>query len=321
MSTTEKQVAELYHSPLTSLVRRASRVHAESFPNDEVQASSLLSIKTGGCPENCSYCPQSAHYSTGVSKTGLTPLTDVLQAAQQAKEHGASRFCMGAAWREVRDGADFDRVLEMVTGVAGLGLEVCCTLGMLNATQARRLKEAGLNFYNHNIDTSREHYEKVIQTRQFSDRIDTLDNVRKAGLSVCTGGILGLGEDHEDRIRFICELVRMKPLPESLTINTLVAVPGTPLANQPPIDPLDVVRVIATLRVLAPKSMIRLSAGRLNLSTESQFLCFLAGANSIFLGEKLLTSPNPSAHADAELMSKVGLKFQPPQAHELHNSL
>jgi biotin synthase len=315
MPTTD-QVSRLYDTPLFQLVQRASQVHAESFPRLEVQASSLLSIKTGGCPENCSYCPQSAHYKTGVEKTGLMARDEVAAAARSAKANGASRFCMGAAWREVRDGKDFDSVLDMVSEVAGLGLEVCCTLGMLNETQAKRLKEAGLDFYNHNLDTSREHYDKIIQTRTYSDRLNTIENVRRAGLSVCTGGILGLGETHADRVSFIRQLVSLDPIPESITINMLVPFDGTPLSEQEQVDPLDTVRVIAALRVLAPKSMIRLSAGRLSLSAEAQFLCFLAGANSIFLGEKLLTSPNPQACEDAKLMDKLGLKFQSPVAQD-----
>lgn len=316
MNSPKIALADLYYSPLTSLIRRASAVHSEYFPKNEVQASSLLSIKTGGCPENCAYCPQSAHHETGIEKTSMMPMDQILGSARRAKAEGASRFCTGAAWREVKDGRDFDHVLDAVSAVAGLGLEVCCTLGMLNEKQAKRLKAAGLNFYNHNIDTSREHYNKIIQTRDFDDRISTIENVRQAGIAVCTGGILGLGESHEDRIQFIRELVSLEPIPESITINMLVPFAGTPMAAQEPVDPLDVVRVIATLRVLAPNSMIRLSAGRMSLSEESQFLCFLAGANSIFLGEKLLTSPNPPMNIDKSFLNKIGLEFQsPPQIH------
>lgn len=306
----KNEITKLYHGPLMPLVRQASHVHQKSFPRDEIQASSLLSIKTGGCPENCSYCPQSAHYKTGVQKERLMQVEDVRAAARLAKENGASRFCMGAAWREVRDGREFDTVLEMVSEVKKLGLEVCCTLGMLNDSQAGRLKDAGLDFYNHNLDTSPEHYDKIIQTRTYADRLNTIENVRKAGMHVCTGGILGLGETHEDRISFINQLLSLKPVPESITINTLVPFEGTPLADNPPIEPFDVVRVIAVLRIMAPKSMIRLSAGRLSLSNEAQFLCFLAGANSIFLGEKLLTSPNPKTDRDFQLLDRIGVNLQ-----------
>jgi biotin synthase len=302
-------VSEIFHSSLMNLVSEANTIHRKNFPGNQVQASSLLSIKTGGCPENCSYCPQSAHYKTGVTKTKLMQKQEVIEAAESAQALGATRFCMGAAWREVRDGAEFDHVLELVSSVKSLGLEVCCTLGMLNDDQAVRLKQAGLEFYNHNIDTSRTHYEKIIQTRTYDDRLSTLQRVRNAGVSVCTGGILGMGESTEDRIEFINELVQMDPQPESITINLLVPTEGTPLAEATPVDPLDLVRVIATLRVLAPKSMIRLSAGRKGLSDESQFLCFLSGANSIFFGEKLLTSPNPSTDSDFSFLEKAGLRL------------
>ena len=320
MSTSENEITRIYSFPLIELVQKAATIHQVNFPEKQVQASSLLSIKTGGCPENCSYCPQSAHHKTGLDKTELMQVGDVLAAAKKARSSGATRFCMGAAWREVRDGRDFDDVLEMVSGVASLGLEVCCTLGMLNETQAKRLKNAGLDFYNHNIDTSRDHYKKIIQTRNFSDRLSTIENVRNAGLSVCTGGILGLGESHEDRIKFIRELVSLEPMPESITINTLVPIAGTPMAENESVDPLDVVRVIAVLRILANKSMIRLSAGRMRLGAEAQFLCFLAGANSIFLGDKLLTSPNPLVNEDAALLNKLGLKLKPLATYETNRN-
>jgi biotin synthase len=275
-----------------------------------VQASSLLSIKTGGCPENCSYCPQSAHYKTGVNRTLLMEKSAVMQAAEKAKSWGASRFCMGAAWREVKEGADFDRVLDLVKSIRSIGLEVCCTLGMLNLDQAKKLKEAGLHFYNHNLDTSPDHYRNIVQTRNYEDRLKTLQNVRDAGLSVCTGGIIGLGESESDRIAFIEQIVSMSPQPESITVNTLVPIPGTPLENAPAVDPFDLIRVIATFRVLAPRSMIRLSAGRSSMSQETQFLCFLAGANSIFIGNQLLTSPNPETSEDDQLLMKSGLTLQ-----------
>ncbi|MFZ4403919.1 MAG: biotin synthase BioB [Pseudobdellovibrionaceae bacterium] len=310
-------VQDVFNRPLMNLVLESSGIHSKNFPDHQIQASALLSIKTGGCPENCSYCPQSAHYKTGVDKTKLMQVDDVVAAAEAAKQSGASRFCMGAAWREIKDGPEFDQVLEMITQVKSRGLEVCCTLGMLNEDQSKKLKQAGLDFYNHNIDTSRAYYEKVIQTRTYDDRLNTLAHVRSAGVNVCTGGILGMGESEEDRIAFVQELVQMQPQPESITINTLVPTEGTPLAEQKPVDAFDVLRVIATLRILAPKSMIRLSAGRMAMSNESQFLCFLAGANSIFLGEKLLTSPNPLAHDDWQRMDKFGLKFSPPSAEIL----
>lgn len=303
-------ISKMFQSPLVKLARDASKIHEENFPKNEIQASALLSLKTGGCPENCSYCPQSAHHKTGISKTKLLEKQDVVASALKAKQQGASRFCMGAAWREVRDGAEFDHVLELVGSVAALGLEVCCTLGMLSDNQAIRLKKAGLNFYNHNIDTSPEFYEKIIQTRTFQERLDTLKRVRNAGLNVCTGGILGLGESTEDRISFIYQLVSMQPQPESITVNTLVPIEGTPLGNALPIHPLDIVQVIAAIRIKAPKTMIRLSAGRGNLSDEAQFLCFMVGANSIFFGDKLLTSPNPDISTDSALLERSGLKLQ-----------
>lgn len=314
-NTANNSIEALYHRPLISLVQEASQVHKNHFPQLEIQASSLLSIKTGGCPENCSYCPQSAHYKTGVNKNKLLALEEVLSAAEKSKQAGATRFCMGAAWREVKSGPEFESVLEMVKEVSKLGLEVCCTLGMLAPEQARQLKNAGLNFYNHNIDTSPEFYEKIIQTRTFQERLDTIQCVRDAGISVCTGGILGLGESTDDRISFIHQLTSMNPQPESITINVLIPISGTPLEHSPSLDPFELVRVIAVTRLKAPRSMIRLSAGRTNLSHEVQFLCFLAGANSLFLGEKLLTSPNPEPVDDMNLLAKSGLKLSSVEAH------
>lgn len=304
------QIREVYCKPLHSLVREASHLHHSSFPQGEIQASALLSIKTGGCPENCAYCPQSAHYQTGVQKTKVLEISEVTTAALKAKESGATRFCMGAAWREVKDGPDFDHVLKLVETVKSLGLETCCTLGMVNEVQALRLKDAGLDFYNHNIDTSPEFYEKIIQTRTFEDRIKTLQTVRKSDIKVCTGGILGMGESDEDRMEFIRQLVNLDPKPESLTVNVLVKIPGTPLEQNPDLDALDVVRVVATLRILSPQSVIRLSAGRTEMNSTTQFLCFLAGANSIFFGEKLLTSPNPNISEDLNLLKKTGYRLQ-----------
>ena len=311
MSITFHDVQKVYTRPLKDLIADATRVHAENFPANDVQLSTLLSIKTGGCPENCSYCPQSAHYDTGVGKQKLMSLNDVRTAATAARGSGATRFCMGAAWREVRDGAEFDSVLEMVRAVRLEGLEVCCTLGMLNESQAVRLKEAGLYAYNHNIDSSREFYSKIISTRGYDDRLRTIENVRKAGITVCTGGIIGMGETDDDRIAFLQQLASFEPHPESVTINALIPVEGTPLEKQKSASPLELARVIATARLLMPKSMIRLSAGRKDMSEEGQFLCLVAGANSIFLGETLLTSENPSVEADRALMRKTGLTPMP----------
>lgn len=307
-------LSEIFYRPLFDLVTQANQIHRVRFPQGRIQASSLLSIKTGGCPENCSYCPQSSHHATKVNKIPLLNRQTVVESALKAKSAGASRFCMGAAWREIKDGPQFDEVIEMVKAVKDYGLEVCCTLGMLNETQARRLKNAGLYAYNHNIDTSRNFYSKIIQTRTYDDRIKTIENVRLAGLTVCTGGILGMGESVQDRIEFIAQLASFDPPPESVTINTLVPFSGTPLENQTPISPLEVLRVIATLRIVMPTSMIRLSAGRLAMSDEAQFLCFLAGANSIFMGDKLLTSPNPNENQDRSLLEKLGYQLKTSEA-------
>ena len=303
-----ESIHKTYKLPMMELVEKAHSIHGVHFDYGAVQTSRLLSIKTGGCPEDCSYCPQSAHYHTGISKEELMEVDRVVVEAKKAKREGATRFCMGAAWREVRDGADFDRVLEMVRCVSSLGMEVCCTLGMLKKHQAKQLKEAGLYAYNHNIDCSEDFYEKVISTRQFKDRLQTLANVREAGITVCTGGILGLGESDRDRIHFLHQLVNMDPQPESVTINTLVAIEGTPLEKQKPVEALEVVRVIATARIHIPQSMIRLSAGRVSMSSAEQFLCFYAGANSVFLGETLLTSPNPEVSRDQKLFDDLSLR-------------
>ena len=290
------------------LVNETHQVHRENFNPNKIQASQLLSIKTGNCPENCSYCPQSAHYKTGINSEKLLEVEDIKNRAKKAKEVGATRFCMGAAWREVKDGPQFDRVLEAVSEVNKLGLEVCCTLGMINSEQASRLKEAGLYAYNHNIDSSKEFYSKVITTRKFDDRIETIKNVRKAGLTVCTGGILGMGENDEDRISFLETLANLDPQPESVTINTLVKFDGTPLDKQQDIEPSVLIRVIACARILMPKSMIRLSAGRKDRTELEQFLCFFSGANSIFYGEKLLTSPNPGLNQDHQMLKSLGME-------------
>jgi biotin synthase len=269
-------------------------------------------VKTGGCPEDCAYCPQSSHYETSVSGEKMLSVAEVMTAAERARAAGATRFCMGAAWREVKDGPAFDRVIDMVRGIKGLGLEACCTLGMLTDDQARRLKGAGLDAYNHNVDTSRDNYRSIITTRTYDERLRTLRAVRAAGITVCTGGIIGMGESIDDRCRMLIELASLDPHPESVPINALVRVEGTPLASLPPIDPLDLVRMIACARILMPKAMVRLSAGRTEIPREAQLLCLYAGANSIFYGDKLLTTPNPDENDDASLLREAGLTALPP---------
>jgi biotin synthase len=288
-------------------VMRAQLVHREHHPAGEVQLCSLLSVKTGGCPEDCAYCPQSSHYDTGLERERMMKTPEVLDAAARAKAAGATRFCMGAAWREVKDGPAFDEVVEMVRGVRALGMEACCTLGMLTEAQAQRLAEAGLSAYNHNLDTSRSYYKSIISTRTYDDRLRTLANVRKAGITVCSGGIIGMGESLDDRCGMLMTLANLDPQPESVPVNALVPVEGTPLADQKPVDGLELVRMIATARILMPASRVRLSAGRMALSREAQVLCFLAGANSIFYGEKLLTTGNPDVSADQSLLRDAGL--------------
>lgn len=307
---TTESVEALYHLPLTELLFRAQTAHREYHDPQSVQRCTLLSIKTGGCPEDCAYCSQSAHYETTVARDGLMDLDAVRSAARTARENGSTRFCMGAAWREVRDGDAFDAVLDMVQDVAGLGMEVCTTLGMLTAEQAHRLKSAGLTAYNHNLDTSPEFYSQIITTRTYQDRLDTLRHVQEAGLSVCCGGIIGMGESARDRCALLAQLGRLTPHPESLPVNVLVPAAGTPLAGADAVDPIELVRTVASARLVAPKARVRLSAGRLALSDEAQALCFLAGANSIFSGEKLLTAPNPAVDDDRRLMDRLGLRFQ-----------
>ena len=303
----------LYFSPLIPLIERARAVHKKHFSSDKIQASRLLSVKTGGCPEDCAYCAQSARYQTGLRAEKLLNLETVLEKAREAKKEGASRFCMGAAWREIPSkGRSFERILEMVRAASALKMEICCSLGMLTLEQARRLKKAGLYAYNHNIDTSQRHYPKIISSRKREERFQTLQNARKAGITVCTGGILGMGESHEDRIELIYDLISLKPQPESLTVNTLIPIKGTPLQNQKPVPASDVARAVAVLRIAAPKSFIRLSAGRKFLSEAEQLLCFLAGANSVFLGEKLLTAENPPLAEDREMLKNFGLFVQKP---------
>jgi len=305
---TLEEIHEIYNSPLLELVHRAATIHRKYNDTGEVQVCTLLSIKTGGCSEDCAYCPQAARYNTGVNVQALMKKEEVLEYAEKARAAGSTRFCMGAAWREVRDNRDFDRVLEMVKGVNELGMEVCCTLGMLTEEQAGRLADAGLHAYNHNLDTSADYYGEIISTRKYDDRLRTLDNVRKAGVTVCCGGIIGLGERHEDRINMLSTLANMPVHPDSVPINALVAIKGTPLEDQPKVDVWEMVRMIATARILMPASMVRLSAGRATMSVTEQAFCFMAGANSIFAGEKLLTTPNPSFDEDMRMFDLLGLK-------------
>ncbi len=312
MSFSREEVLALYETPLLPLIDRARAVHLEHHRDNEVQLCTLLSVKTGGCMEDCGYCSQSMHHETHVEPEKMLDVEQVLASARRAKESGSTRFCMGAAWREVKDGPAFDRVLEMVRGVKDLGLEACVTLGMLTTPQAQKLKDAGLDAYNHNLDTSREHYKSIIKTRTFDDRLRTLESVREAGITVCSGGIVGMGESKEDRCELLRTLANMTPQPESVPINALVPVEGTPLGHMPPIDPLDMVRMIAVARVLMPRARVRLSAGRTSLSREAQLLCMLAGANSIFYGDKLLTTPNPGEDADLSLIRAAGLSPMPP---------
>jgi biotin synthase len=289
-------------------VFRAQSIHQKTFPNGKVQLCSLLSVKTGGCSEDCGYCSQSARHHTSVKADKLLTVEAVLDAAGTAKAAGATRFCMGAAWREVRDGAQFEAVLEMIRGVRKLGMEACCTLGMVSPAQAKRLKEAGLTAYNHNLDTSREFYGKVISTRTYDDRLKTLATVREAGIQVCCGGILGMGESVDDRCRLLQTLANQERHPESVPINALVAVEGTPLEGRPAVPTTDMVRAIATARILMPRSMVRLSAGRLQMSEEAQLLCMMAGANSLFFGEKLLTTGNPEFESDMAMLERAGIR-------------
>lgn len=309
----KSEVHAIYRTPLPELIYRAQTVHREFHPPDRVQTCQLLSIKTGGCPEDCAYCPQSAHYDGDVERQGLLDPLHVIAVARDAASRGVTRFCMGAAWREAPRGREFDKVLEMVRGVSSLGLEVCCTLGMLTEKQALQLKDAGLTAYNHNLDTSPEFYGSIITTRVYDDRLKTLAAVRKAGITVCCGGILGMGETESDRIGLLHQLATLRPHPESVPINMLVRVEGTPLASVPLLDPLEMVRAIATARILMPASKVRLAAGRKQLSPEAVTLCFVAGANSIFVGEKLLTTPNPHVDDDEHLLQTLGMK--PMESH------
>lgn len=307
---TKEELLAIYNQPLMGLVYRAASVHRLWHHPEEVQVATLLSVKTGGCPEDCSYCGQAARYHTDINVQALLPTDTVLAHARKAKENGASRFCMAAAWREVRDNRDFDRIIDMVKGVNELGLEVCCTLGMLTENQAKRLQEAGLYAYNHNLDTSADYYNEVISTRKFDNRINTIDNVRKAGLTVCSGGIIGLGETVDDRISMLLTLATMEKHPESVPINALARVKGTPLENNPKVEIWEMVRMIATARIAMPASMVRLSSGRIEMSEVEQAWCFMAGANSIFAGElqTLLVTPNPGLNDDIQMLHTLGLR-------------
>jgi biotin synthase len=322
---TISEIEQIYHSPLMELIFRAASVHREYNTYNEVQVCTLLSVKTGGCSEDCAYCPQAARYHTDINVHALMQTDEVLDAARKAAAAGSTRFCMGAAWREVRDNRDFDRILEFVREVNQLGMEVCCTLGMLTESQARKLADAGLYAYNHNLDTSEEYYGEIITTRTYEDRLQTLDHVRKAGISVCCGGIVGLGETHEDRIRMLHTLATMPEHPESVPINALVPVAGTPLAQNDKVDIWDMVRMIATARILMPKAMVRLSAGRTSMTVAEQALCFMAGANSIFAGDKLLTTPNPSFDEDHAMFQLLGLQprvaFKDEHGHDVDPKL
>lgn len=304
---TREEVKAIYDLPLPDLMFKAQTVHRMSFDPTEVQISTLLSIKTGGCPEDCGYCPQSAHHETGLSASKLMEVEKVLSEARAAKASGATRFCMGAAWRSPKD-RDLDTVCAMIEGVKALGMESCVTLGMLSPAQAIRLKKSGLDYYNHNVDTSPEFYGKIITTRTYADRLDTLANVRDAGINVCSGGIVGMGEGESDRVGMIHALANLPSHPESVPINMLVQVEGTPLKNVKQIDPFEFVRTVATARITMPKSMVRLSAGREEMSDEMQAMCFLAGANSIFYGERLLTTPNPGQDHDMGLLERLGMQ-------------
>ncbi|EFK58222.1 biotin synthase BioB [Sphingobacterium spiritivorum] len=307
---TKEEIQEIYDQPLLELVYRAATVHREWHRASEVQVCTLLSVKTGGCPEDCSYCGQAARYHTDIKVQALLPTETVIAHAQKAKDSGSTRFCMAAAWREVRDNRDFDRVIDMVKGVNDLGLEVCCTLGMLTEEQAVRLRDAGLHAYNHNLDTSEQYYEEIISTRKFDNRINTINHVRKAGITVCSGGIIGLGETHKDRISMLLTLATMPKHPESVPVNALARVKGTPLEHNPKVDIWDMVRMIATARIVMPASVVRLSAGRIEMTETEQAWCFMAGANSIFTGERetLLVTPNPGVSEDMQMFRNLGLK-------------
>ena len=307
---TLSEIESVYALPLPELIFQAQTAHRKFHQPDQIQGCVLLSVKTGGCPEDCAYCPQSARYDTGVEATQLLSVEETLSAATIAREQGATRFCMGAAWRDAPQDPRFEQVLDMVRGVRALGMEACCTLGMLTQEQANMLADAGLTAYNHNLDSSPEFYGSIITTRTYEDRRQTLARVRRAGVTVCSGGIIGMGEDRASRCRMLEQLATQRPHPESVPINMLVRVEGTPLADEAPIDALELVRTIATARILMPASMVRMSAGRLSLTDEAQALCFLAGANSIFMGDRLLTTPNPDSNDDHALLDRLGMQLR-----------
>lgn len=304
---TREEVRKIFEKPLLELVYEAATVHRAQNHADEVQVCTLLSVKTGGCPEDCSYCPQAARYHTGLKVESLMDVTEVLGSAKEAKENGSTRFCMGAAWREVRDNRDFDKVLQMISGVNAMGLEVCCTMGMLTEEQAKKMKAAGLHAYNHNLDTSAEFYGEIISTRGYEDRLETLENVRNAGVNVCSGGIIGMGESREDRIGMLHTLATLPAHPESVPVNALVPVEGTPLEDQPMVEIWEMIRMVATARILMPATKVRLSAGRVRMSMVEQGFLFMAGANSIFAGDKLLTTPNNAVNQDQLMFDMLGL--------------
>ncbi len=305
---TFQEILNVYNKPLLDLVYEAATVHRQNNDPNEIQVCTLLSVKTGGCTEDCSYCPQAARYNTGLKAHKLMDVNEVLEKALEAKQTGSTRFCMGAAWREIRDNRDFDRVLDMVKGVNEIGLEVCCTMGMLTEEQAQKLKSAGLSAYNHNVDTSEDYYDKIITTRTYDDRLKTIGHVRKAGISVCSGGIIGLGESVDARIGLVHTLASLPQAPDSVPINALVPVEGTPMEGLKRVSAFEMVRMIATVRIVLPNTQVRLSAGRLDMTVAEQALCFMAGANSIFAGDKLLTTPNPNFTDDMEMLTLLGLK-------------
>src|ERR1700716_1885531 len=312
------QLNGLYHRPLFDLIAESRAIHLEHWRGEEVQRCSLLSIKTGGCSEDCAYCAQSAHYSTGIAREDLLSVQEIVDVAKRARAQGATRFCMGAAWRGVRDGTEkFEQVLETVRNVSQLGMEVCVTLGQIGPAEAHKLRAAGVTAYNHNIDTSPEFYPEIISTHTFTDRLNTIAAVQESGMSVCSGGIIGMGESIDDRLRMIEVLSELDPAPESVPINCLMAMPGTPLADQPPIDIFDLVRLVAVTRIALPKARVRLAAGRTRISREGQALCFFAGANSIFFGDKLLTARNPGVDADLDLLRELGLRLEEPAVASL----
>ena len=307
---TKDEILAIYNKPLMDLLYEAASIHRENHDANVVQVSTLLSIKTGGCPEDCGYCPQAARYHTDIEGNDLMSVSQVKAQALRAKSSGSSRVCMGAAWRNVKDGPEFDQVLEMVRTINKLDMEVCCTLGMITENQAKRLAEAGLYAYNHNLDTSEEYYKEVISTRGFEDRLETIENVRKTNVTVCSGGIIGMGESIEDRAGMLVALSSLNPQPESVPINALVAVDGTPMEDEKPVEIWEMIRMVATTRIVMPNTQVRLSAGRTNMSREGQAMCFFAGANSIFAGDKLLTTPNPDVEDDMKMFELLGLKPQ-----------